>query len=291
MVDCHYSPHLLGAMDRLWFQQIILSPPVEPIQHPPATKTNLKPESLPSSDSIMCTNSSPNLESTLLDHEPLSTISDSSPNLISVKDSDDLQKEKDEEMKMENYKMKRPKRLSLLGSKTRSRLSSPSLQHTLPTHITRNRVIDVHGNIITSASSPSMSKLRKTMSCKSLWELEYEEVKGFMDLGFRFDKEQICPRMMSVIPGLQRLDSLEFQELISSSTSTSSVQEENEEEEEEGEEEEVVERPYLSEAWLIKKPNSPLLNLRMPHVTASNDMKNHLKFWARTVACAVQLEV
>ncbi|KAI3965506.1 hypothetical protein MKW92_016584 [Papaver armeniacum] len=288
MVDCHYSPHLLGAMDRLWFQQIILSPPVEPIQHPPATKTNLKPESLPSSDSIMCTNSSPNLESTLLDHEPLSTISDSSPNLISVKDSDDLQKEKDEEMKMENYKMKRPKRLSLLGSKTRSRLSSPSLQHTLPTHITRNRVIDVHGNIITSASSPSMSKLRKTMSCKSLWELEYEEVKGFMDLGFRFDKEQICPRMMSVIPGLQRLDSLEFQELISSSTSTSSVQEENEEEEGE---EEVVERPYLSEAWLIKKPNSPLLNLRMPHVTASNDMKNHLKFWARTVACAVQLEV
>ncbi|KAI3884936.1 hypothetical protein MKX03_037872 [Papaver bracteatum] len=291
MVDCHYSPHLLGAMDRLWFQQIILSLPVEPIQHPPATKTNLKPmpESAPSSsDGIMCTNSSPNLESTLLDHEPLSTISDSSPNLISPKDSDDLGKEKDDDMKMENYKMKRPKRLSLLGSKTRSRLSSPSLQHTLPTHITRNRVIDVHGNIITSAaSSPSMSKLRKTTSSKSLLELEYEEVKGFMDLGFRFDKEQICPRMMSVIPGLQRL-SLEFQERISSSTSTSSLQEENEEEEDQ---EEVVERPYLSEAWLIKKPNSPLLNLRMPHVTASTDMKDHLKFWARTVACAVQLEV
>ncbi|KAI3983388.1 hypothetical protein MKX01_013455 [Papaver californicum] len=290
MVDCHYSPHLLGTMDRLWFQQIILSPPVEPIQHPITTHKNsdLKPEvhksSPSSSDGTMCTNSSPNLESTLLDHEPLSTISDSSPNLISAKDSDDLEKEKDDEMKMENYKMKRPKRLSLLGSKTRCRSSSPSLQHTLPTHITRNRVIDAHGNI-TSASSPSMSKLRKSMSCKSLWELEYEEVKGFMDLGFRFDKQQICPRMMSVIPGLQRLDSLEFQELISSSsTSTSSLQEENEEEE-------IVERPYLSEAWLIKKPNSPLLNLRMPAVSASNDMKNHLRFWARTVACAVQLEV
>ncbi|MCL7048661.1 hypothetical protein MKW94_028676 [Papaver nudicaule] len=283
MVDCHYSPHLLGTMDRLWFQQVIFSP-VEPIQHPTTThkNSNLKPlqvipMSSPSNDGIMCTNSSPNLESTLLDHEPLSTISDSSPNLITPKESDELGKEKDDEMKMENYKMKRPKRLSLVGSKSRCRSSSPSLYTKIPAHITRNRVIDLHGNITTSSS-----KLRKTMSCKSLWELEYEEVKGFMDLGFRFDKEQICPRMMSVIPGLQRLDSLEFQELISSSTSTSTSS---------LEEEEIVERPYLSEAWLIKKPNSPLLNLRMPPVTASNDMKNHLRFWARTVACAVKLEV
>lgn len=50
-----------------------------------------------------------------------------------------------------------------------------------------------------------MSKLYKSMSCKTLGELELEEVKGFMDLGFIFKKENLSPRMMSLVPGLQRL--------------------------------------------------------------------------------------
>ncbi|KAK4396330.1 hypothetical protein Sango_1469600 [Sesamum angolense] len=53
-------------------------------------------------------------------------------------------------------------------------------------------------------SSPP--KLRKTTSCKSLLELELEEVKGFMDLGFIFRKENLSKRMKRLIPGLQRLD-------------------------------------------------------------------------------------
>ena len=47
-------------------------------------------------------------------------------------------------------------------------------------------------------------RLRKSMSCKTLGELELEEVKGSVDLGFVFKKENICSRMMSVVPGLQR---------------------------------------------------------------------------------------
>ncbi|KAE8719079.1 putative Peroxidase 21 precursor [Hibiscus syriacus] len=52
----------------------------------------------------------------------------------------------------------------------------------------------------------------------------------------------------------------------------------------------VVIRPYFSEAWLIKRPDSPLLNQRVPRVSAVADMKKHLKFWARTVASVVQQE-
>ena len=114
------------------------------------------------------------------------------------------------------------------------------------------------------------------MSCRSSLELELEEVKGFMDLGFEFSKEHLSPRMMSVIPGLQRLEV---------------VLQEDEERGEGGETEgDVRRRPYLSEAWLIKRPDSPLLNLRLPRVSAAADMKKHLRFWARTVASVIQQE-
>lgn len=116
------------------------------------------------------------------------------------------------------------------------------------------------------------------MSCRSLKELELEEVKGFVDLGFVFKKEHMSPRMMSLLPGLQRL----------------SLFRNKRQKEEEGKEEEETERgiirPYLSEAWLIKRPDSPLLNLKIPRVCAAADMKKHLKFWARTVASVLQQE-
>nr|GLL24852.1 hypothetical protein PISMIDRAFT_439235 [Ipomoea trifida] len=49
-------------------------------------------------------------------------------------------------------------------------------------------------------------------------------------------------------------------------------------------------RPYLSYAWLIKSPNSPLLNLRMPRASAAGDIKRHLRHWAKTVATVVRQE-
>lgn len=102
-----------------------------------------------------------------------------------------------------------------------------------------------------------------------------KEVKGFMDLGFIFKKEHLNPRMVSVIPGLQRLGQ---------DTSIRKTAEGDEEGRRE------ITRPYLSEAWLIKRPDSPLLNLRVPRASAASDMKKHLRRWARTVASEIQQE-
>lgn len=110
-------------------------------------------------------------------------------------------------------------------------------------------------------------------------ELELEEVKGFMDLGFIFKEEHMSPRMMSLLPGLQRIGVDKNKQRADHEP----VGVEDQEDHQTG-----TVKPYLSEAWLIKKPNSPLLNLRIPKVSASADMKKHLKFWARTVASEIQ---
>lgn len=98
------------------------------------------------------------------------------------------------------------------------------------------------------------------MSCKTLVDLELEEVKGFMDLGFLFRKENLTKNIINLLPGLQRYD---------------------EDDEEKGME---ITRPYLSEAWIITSPDSPL---RIPRASTAADMKKHLKFWALTVASAI----
>jgi hypothetical protein len=134
----------------------------------------------------------------------------------------------------------------------------------------------------------AVRRLQKSMSCKSLGELELEEVKGFMDLGFIFKKENLSPRMMSLVPGLQRIGVCEYKE----STKLNDIDEavKDDETDQEGKEKEklAVRRPYLSEAWFIRRSDSPLLNLRMPTRTSTDDdMKKHIRFWARTVASVV----
>lgn len=133
------------------------------------------------------------------------------------------------------------------------------------------------------------------MSMRSLGELELEELKGLMDLGFTFKKENINPRMMSLVPGLQRLRVGAHSN--NKKTQNSSDDDDDVEElanKDDGGDDEVeveVTRPYLSEAWLIKRPDSPLLNLRLPtRVSSAADMKKHLKSWARTVASEIQQE-
>ncbi|KAI8014668.1 hypothetical protein LOK49_LG05G00671 [Camellia lanceoleosa] len=121
--------------------------------------------------------------------------------------------------------------------------------------------------------SRSVTRLQKTMSCKTLLELELEEVKGFMDLGFKFSKESLSPQMMSVLPGLQRLELANGDEEVDKDDRDIIGEEEREGEEEKR----SVMRPYLSEAWDIKRPDSPLLNLRLPRVSAAGDMKKHLR--------------
>lgn len=131
----------------------------------------------------------------------------------------------------------------------------------------------------------STKRLQKTMSCKSLGELELEEVKGFMDLGFIFKKENLSSRIMSLIPGLQRIQAYK-NEHKNLKLLMNDYDYDTEQDEEGRETNDVLMRPYLSEAWLINRPDSPLLNLRIPRVSTAANMKNHLKYWARTVVAS-----
>uniref|UniRef100_A0A2P2PMI7 Uncharacterized protein n=1 Tax=Rhizophora mucronata TaxID=61149 RepID=A0A2P2PMI7_RHIMU len=128
------------------------------------------------------------------------------------------------------------------------------------------------------------------MSSRSFGELELEEAKGFMDLGFVFKQEHMSPRMMTVVPGLQRLGLCSKSKL--HDPNLIDLDGEIAGDVELGQEEKVrsVVRPYLSEAWLIRRPDSPLLNLRLPKVSSAAAMKKHLKFWARAVASVIKQE-
>ncbi|KAF8413813.1 hypothetical protein HHK36_001806 [Tetracentron sinense] len=122
-----------------------------------------------------------------------------------------------------------------------------------------------------SKSHPCLSRetnqyrsLSRTKSQKSRSDLEFEEVQGFRDLGFIFDKEVLNQSVVNMIPGLQDKTSVDWDE-------------------------EKVRRPYLSEAWLVQRSSSPPI----PDWVDSRsigDMKAQLKFWARAVASNVRQE-
>ena len=123
---------------------------------------------------------------------------------------------------------------------------------------------------------------RRKGSRKSLSELELEEVKGFMDLGFVFSEEDKNSWLVSIVPGLKRLGR----------KSTSGGEDHDEEEDGENIEKSEVSRPYLSEAWAVldrrRKEMDGLLNWRIPASANEMDMKDHLRLWAHTVASAVR---
>ncbi|XP_027347377.1 uncharacterized protein LOC113858815 [Abrus precatorius] len=111
---------------------------------------------------------------------------------------------------------------------------------------------------------------KKERTSRSLSELEFKELKGFMDLGFVFSEEDKDSRLVSLIPGLQRL---------------------GKEDEGQGEQSMVSDKPYLSEAWEVldqRRMRNPLLNWRMPARGNEIDMKHNLRFWAHTVASIVR---
>ncbi|CAK9179625.1 unnamed protein product [Ilex paraguariensis] len=263
----NYAICLLGAMDRLWFHQIILfSEPSSLLFPKPPKETVSTPQPLAYSSS---SNSKPTI--VIRDKEIPSVTS-----AILLPDQGDHNIEDREDSKERPTRLSDFTDLSPITSKTRSSSSSPSTQK-------RSRKFRHSG---------AVTRLQKTMSCKSLWELELEEVHGFMDLGFIFKKENITSRMMSVVPGLQRLGGIKDEQKtldIDGNEADNYDDIEEEEEEEDGEERGVM-RPYLSEAWLIRRPDSPLLNFRIPRVTTAAEMKKHIRYWARTVASVIQQE-
>ncbi|XP_043700290.1 uncharacterized protein LOC122651011 [Telopea speciosissima] len=114
--------------------------------------------------------------------------------------------------------------------------------------------------------------LRRRGSSKSLSDLEFEELKGFMDLGFVFSEEDKDSRLVSIIPGLQRLGK-------------------KSDEKETTIDESAIPRPYLSEAWDLQNRRSeeiPLMNWRFPASGNEIDIKDHLRSWAHTVASTVR---
>ncbi|PIN05135.1 hypothetical protein CDL12_22332 [Handroanthus impetiginosus] len=122
---------------------------------------------------------------------------------------------------------------------------------------------------------------KKNRLSKSLSELEFEEVKGFMDLGFVFSEEDKDSSLVEIIPGLQKLglqrdDTPGKKEEIRRSEELSGLRA----------------RPYLSEAWEVlnvrEKEESPLLKWRFPVVSNEIDMKASLKWWAHSVADTVR---
>ncbi|XP_027347639.1 uncharacterized protein LOC113859022 [Abrus precatorius] len=138
-----------------------------------------------------------------------------------------------------------------------------------PTQITHHDEVSLPKN----KKKISSNGMRTKRESKSLSDLEFEELKGFMDLGFVFSEEDKNSSLASIIPGLQRLG--------------------KKEEEEDNCDESVVPRPYLSEAWEVqehhrrKKLNS-LMNWKIPTINNETDMKDSLRLWAHTVASTVR---
>ncbi|XVF07939.1 hypothetical protein REPUB_Repub06bG0182300 [Reevesia pubescens] len=257
---------LIGAMDCLWFHQIILFPEPFSLYFPKTLKTELLNSESPSS-SLYFSSLAEDISTAvcpLPDHENSATSSPLTP-------PDDSKNEK-EELK------KRPRRGSVSSSaRSRSHSSSPTTQNRQRNHRHSTSCSHIEG------------KLQKSMSCRSLKDLELEEVKGFMDLGFIFKKEHLNPRIISVVPGLLRLGFFKTDQLMNLAADELPKDDDDDDDIEQEEIRGVI-RPYLSEAWLIKRPDSPLLNLKVPMVSATAEMKKHLKFWARTVASVAQQE-
>ncbi|MCL7032386.1 hypothetical protein MKW94_023659 [Papaver nudicaule] len=99
-------------------------------------------------------------------------------------------------------------------------------------------------------------------------DLEVEEVQGFKDLGFVFDTEQINKSLANILPGLQEKKSVNTEEGENESKTTR--------------------RPYLSEAWLVQ-PSKPTVPAWADKRLAG-DMKEQLKYWARSVASNVRIQ-
>ncbi|CAN0926854.1 hypothetical protein LINGRAHAP2_LOCUS35556 [Linum grandiflorum] len=252
-------PCILDAMDTLWFHQTILF-----------FSSSLPRQSL-TANSPSSLSDEPQLQH---QQQARNDGHESSTSLPSQQDGG-------EEVEEEVRNIMIPTRVSPVTiGRGRSHSSSPS---------TKKRRRRRLGNRTTSSSSSNSSRDREQKQgmqpcmiferSRSSRELEMEEVKGFMDLGFRFKAESLSPRMMSVVPGLQRLGG--------GIVINNDVITEDNDNDDEG----VIIRPYLSEAWLIRRAsNSPLLNVRRIPGAAAPEMRRHIRFWARTVATVVQQE-
>lgn len=117
---------------------------------------------------------------------------------------------------------------------------------------------------------------------KSLSDLEFDELKGFMDLGFVFSEEDKDSSLVEIIPGLQRLGEERENDHDDSNSFSSTTG--------------GARRPYLSEAWKDldrkmkkkEKKTASMIKWEVPALSDEIDMKDNLKLWAHTVASFVR---
>ncbi|KAK3036314.1 hypothetical protein RJ639_031286 [Escallonia herrerae] len=102
------------------------------------------------------------------------------------------------------------------------------------------------------------------MAEKSPNDLESEEIQGFRDLGFTFDKQDLTPGVVNMLPGLREKTPVELDD------------------------ENKPRRPYLSEAW-HENSSAPTVP-KWVEKRSALDMKSQIKFWARAVASNVRQE-
>ncbi|KAJ7546784.1 hypothetical protein O6H91_08G054300 [Diphasiastrum complanatum] len=119
---------------------------------------------------------------------------------------------------------------------------------------------------------PRRRRHRKHNS-KGTDHIEYDEMKGFRELGFSFSQDKLTPRVISLFPGM-KVDYAEGKNYSKVSFVASTQY-----------------KLYTSPTWWTTKPNSPLYNWQFPDPHQEGvDMKAHLKFWARAVASTVRQE-
>ncbi|KAL9239300.1 hypothetical protein vseg_013636 [Gypsophila vaccaria] len=243
---------LLVAMDDLWFYQIVLvDEPVYPICSKSAVQSSIL--------------------TGVSDHSEEDNVSTSTDSFTSSNTSqDDDRNEFEDEKALERTQSERPATLRTMSNKSESKSQFRSK------HRQRN-----------SQSYPSDKhrNLHTFLNGKALRDLEQLELKGFADLGFEFKQDQHSPRTLTMIPGLKRLGEQTKTDI--NDQNQTAITPSKGKENEVGEEKNVVKKPYLSDAWSVKKPNSPLLRLRMARVSTAQDMKKCLKLWARTVATSI----
>jgi len=119
----------------------------------------------------------------------------------------------------------------------------------------------------------------------------HTEVKGLRDLGFTFSDAEVDAELASIVPGLRRKRS-EEENRATASAPAAPRDAPSPPEEAAAPAAQATRRPYLSEAWDDDEEEAEvrraLRNWRIPPPGDGNDLKEHLRMWAHTVASAVR---
>lgn len=108
-------------------------------------------------------------------------------------------------------------------------------------------------NLETDSAGKELAQKVNKRSPKDRMDPEFQELKGFVELGFVFSKDQLSPRLLNLLPGLKRLIHHE------NGTEILGFQE------------------SALESWELPTPSA-----------AGMEMKENLKLWARYVASTLK---